>query len=107
MQEEKKGVIRQFIDSEKEDLQTIKAIFKGEAKPRVTLKEIFSGNTFKDHWGAFLLIALAFACGWFIASQYYQVLANNFVIKYCVNEFTGFSTIPENVSINMDNFFNR
>jgi len=51
--------------------------------------------TFKDNWNLVLVWAAFFAVGWWLASQYYQSAANNFVVERCLESG---KTVVENIT---------
>ena len=64
-------------------IKKIKAIVTGKAQldPDM-LKEIqHPFRLVKENWIIFLVIALAFSCGWVLAANYYQTQCNKHIIE--------------------------
>ena len=64
-------------------IKKIKAIVTGKAQldPDM-LKEIqHPFRLIKENWILFLVIALAFSCGWVLAANYYQTQCNKHIIE--------------------------
>jgi len=75
--------------------------FKVDPEKQKQLVEAFSPkglfDTFKKQWHMVLIWACFFGLGFFIASQYYQVAANNFIAQYCADNNYNIGNITLNV----------
>ena len=81
------GKIRAFfkflIDDFKSDARFVKKLWKGEEKiERNNLKELFSADykeMIKKYWMFFLIVLLAFFCGYILATQRYEFVCNTII----------------------------
>jgi len=79
-----KNIIQFLIEDTKEDIRIIKKIIKGDIEPKFSIedfKEISFMDILKENWIWFLIIILAFFCGYFFASQQYSNACNEFIFK--------------------------
>jgi hypothetical protein len=79
----------QFIYNDiKSDIKTIKGLASGKINAREKLNVFFTrcknelsfSQILKEYYPLFIVIILAFCCGWFIAAKYYEVTCNNLII---------------------------
>lgn len=65
--------IKKIIESEKEDLRTLKAMLKGEkVKCKIDFTDFNPLKTIADNWLIFLVFIMFFVGGFFVGSLYYQ-----------------------------------
>lgn len=89
-----KNFIKELVgflkDDVKKDLKTLNDIGEGKIKVGERAKELGKEminwrEVFGKHWMSFIVTALAFACGWYVASIYYQSVCNQFIIENFLN----------------------
>ena len=72
-----------FVADIKSDIKFLIDLKKGKVKvkkfSKEEWKELSIKSVLKENWIMFLLIFLAFVVGWFVASQYYQNVCNQFI----------------------------
>lgn len=96
-----RDLFRFLKDGLKNDYETIKIICNGEYKPQYTKKEVLSSipNALKEYKLFFLVVVLAFFCGVFMSSQYWQNECNSFINEEIVPQCSSYDN-----SYNMPSF---
>ena len=76
----KKGILNFFWEDLKSDIKFVTDVFKGKAKFDVNkLCEVNFTEIVKEYWIWYLIVVLAFCCGWIVAAAYYQGVCNQFI----------------------------
>lgn len=77
------GILKFLWEDLKKDWRTFKAIFQGKAKCVFTAQEFMDnvGDAAKEYYPWFLLVIAAFICGFFVASQYYEMECNEHILE--------------------------
>lgn len=71
-----------LVDDTKKDIAFIKDVVDGNKTLNFSWLKFNPLIVIKNYWLFFLIIVLAWSSGWFMASQYYQDLANNFILDF-------------------------
>ncbi len=77
-------LIKFVIEDFKTDIQFIKRWNKGEIKWRYTIKQLLTINIktiLKEYYLWYIIIALSFCVGYYIATQNYQNACNEYIIN--------------------------
>lgn len=78
------NILKWLINDLKQDIKTVKEIVKGEYKSKYTLKQLVTVD-WKDlltkYWLFFIILVLAFAAGYYFATNRLQDACNQFIIN--------------------------
>jgi len=101
-----KGLLKFFLDDIKETSSTLWAMLRGKAKLKYPEKELFKidwGDILKTYWPLFIVIILAFFCGYYVAAKTLESKCHNMVVDLIQTQGHRFGII-KNISFNISNF---
>ena len=101
-----KGLLKFFLDDIKETCSTLWAMLRGKAKLKYPEKKLFKIDwldMLKTYWPLFIVVVLAFSCGYYYASKVFEVKYNNIIVDLVTTQGDKLGII-KNISFNISNF---
>jgi len=101
-----KGLLKFFWEDIKETSNTLWAMLRGKAKLRYSEKKLFKidwVDMLKTYWPLFIVVILAFFCGYYVAAKALESKCQNIVVDLIQTQGHRFGII-KNISFNISDF---